>query len=490
MNPFALPSFCAFPLLLVLGLAVILQNPRDKISRLLCLLYLILAIQSLTAGMLHQSTSEAEANFWNKWPYIFAIPSFVLMIEYALQISGSSQRLKEKMIFIRIAAHRWILIIQGVIWWVILIFSDQLIAPAKYYSRTGWEHQYGSLYLPMAICGFYMFAYQIVLLYRGIKSASNDIERRVRVTTVVALSLVQGFLFIPGAILPWIFELQTHSFAPIGWVLMCFVLTYGFMRSQWETIQDLNINLEEKIAIRTKELNSANRKLQNAQKQISKYIDPNVAEKIFEGEFAAELSHRRTKLTMFFSDIKDFTQFTDASDPEDVAKLLNEYLGEMAQIVRAWGGTIPQFTGDSIYAIFGAPDSKGERNDALSCVRMAVEMQERMQTLREKWWNQGIQLPFEIRCGIHTGMANVGNYGSEGFMEYSAIGLNTNLASRLEQVCEPGEIYLSHATWASVKEEIPCEEVGTIEVKGFHYPIQTYRVLLSDEKVAPVDEVQ
>jgi class 3 adenylate cyclase len=335
-----------------------------------------------------------------------------------------------------------------------------------------------------------MFAYQIVLLYRGIKSASNDIERRVRVTTVVALSLVQGFLFIPGAILPWIFELQTHSFAPIGWVLMCFVLTHGFMRSQWETIQDLNINLEEKIAIRTKELNSANRKLQNAQKQISKYIDPNVAEKIFEGEFAAELSHRRTKLTMFFSDIKDFTQFTDASDPEDVAKLLNEYLGEMAQIVRAWGGTIPQFTGDSIYAIFGAPDSKGERNDALSCVRMAVEMQERMQTLREKWWNQGIQLPFEIRCGIHTGMANVGNYGSEGFMEYSAIGLNTNLASRLEQVCEPGEIYLSHATWASVKEEIPCEEVGTIEVKGFHYPIQTYRVLLSDEKVAPVDEVQ
>ncbi len=85
------------------------------------------------------------------------------------------------------------------------------------------------------------------------------------------------------------------------------------------------------------------------------------------------------------------------------------------------------------------------QGDALSCVRMATEMQERMKTLREKWWNQGIQLPFEIRCGIHTGMANVGNYGSEGFMEYSAIGLNTNLASRLEQVCEPGEIYLSHA---------------------------------------------
>jgi adenylate cyclase len=237
---------------------------------------------------------------------------------------------------------------------------------------------------------------------------------------------------------------------------------------------------EEEITRKSNDLEETNKILKKAQDQISKYIDPNVTEKIFKGEFTAELSHKRTKLTMFFSDIKDFTQFTDASDPEDVAKLLNEYLGEMAQIVRAWGGTIPQFTGDSIYAIFGAPDSKGELNDALSCVHMAVEMQERMKTLRKRWWNQGIQFPFEIRCGIHTGMANVGNYGSEGFMEYSAIGLNTNLASRLEQVCKPGEIYLSHSTWAMVKDEISCEEVGTIEVKGFHYPIRTYQVLLSD----------
>ena len=241
---------------------------------------------------------------------------------------------------------------------------------------------------------------------------------------------------------------------------------------------------EEELTTKSNALEETNKRLRNAQEQISKYIDPNVTEKIFKGEFSAELSHKRIKLTMFFSDIKDFTQFTDASDPEDVAMLLNEYLGEMAQIVGRWGGTIPQFTGDSIYAIFGAPDSKGERGDALACLHMALEMQTKMKTLRKKWWNQGIQLSFEIRCGIHTGMANVGNYGSEGFMEYSAIGLNTNLASRLEQVCQPGEIYLSHATWALVNDEISCEEVGTIEVKGFHYPIQTYRVLQNEPKAA------
>jgi class 3 adenylate cyclase/methyl-accepting chemotaxis protein len=241
---------------------------------------------------------------------------------------------------------------------------------------------------------------------------------------------------------------------------------------------------EEELTTKSNALEETNKRLKNAQEQISKYIDPNVTEKIFKGEFSAKLSHKRTKLTLFFSDIKDFTQFTDASDPEDVARLLNEYLGEMAQIVRKWGGTIPQFTGDSIFAIFGAPDSKGEREDALACLRMSLEMQKKMKTLREKWWNQGIQFPFEIRCGIHTGMANVGNYGSEGFMEYSAIGLNTNLASRLEQACLPGEIYLSHASWALVNDEIPCEEVGTIEVKGFHYPIQTYRVLQHDVEMA------
>ncbi len=124
----------------------------------------------------------------------------------------------------------------------------------------------------------------------------------------------------------------------------------------------------------------------------------------------------------------------------------------------------------------------GERENALACLRMAMEMQKIMKTLREKWWNQGVQFPFQIRCGIHTGMANLGNYGSESFMEYSAIGLNTNLASRLEQACQPGEIYLSHATWALVSEEIPCDEVGTIEVKGFHYPIQAYRVLRNETR--------
>ena len=317
-------------------------------------------------------------------------------------------------------------------------------------------------------------AFETIIRKAAEEGHIDDAEGRIDEWVAKRLALHNS----PGK--PWI---QQRS--GVQWILITERKTGdGGTVAIYSDITDLK-QREEELTTKSNALEETNKRLKNAQEQISKYIDPNVTEKIFKGEFSAELSHKRTKLTLFFSDIKDFTQFTDASDPEDVARLLNEYLGEMAQIVRKWGGTIPQFTGDSIFAIFGAPDSKGEREDALACLRMSLEMQKKMKTLREKWWNQGIQFPFEIRCGIHTGMANVGNYGSEGFMEYSAIGLNTNLASRLEQACLPGEIYLSHASWALVNDEIPCEEVGTIEVKGFHYPIQTYRVLQHDVELVP-----
>ncbi len=479
MNPYALPNIIAFVLLMVLSFTVLFQNPRDRSNRLLFALCLNLALAVGAGGLLHLSATESQANFWNKWPYIFGIPSYILVIEYGLQISGRRERLKERLIWLPISVHRWIICGFVIFWLIIVIFTDLILAPAKFYTPTGWEHGYGALFPVVPLYGLYLLLCSFFILYRGIKTASNAIQKKARIITFAALIGRDVLGSVLGIVFP-LFGLQAHAFYGFAPIYMCFLLTYGLMRMQWETIQDFKTGLEEKVALRTEELKRINERLEQAQKQISRYIDPNITKKIFEGEFSAELSHKRVKLTTFFSDIKDFTKFADSSDPEDVAHLLNEYLGEMASIVRSYGGTIPQFTGDAVFAIFGAPDSKGEREDALSCVRMAVEMQTRMAVLRKKWWNAGIQFPFEIRCGINTGMANVGNYGSEGFMEYLAIGLSTNLASRLEQACRPGEIFLSHATWGLVNGEIPCEEVGTIEVKGFHYPIQTYRVLQDD----------
>jgi hypothetical protein len=396
MNPYALPSIIAFALLLFLGLIVLLQNPGSKTSRLLCAICLTYGLSVGSAGMLHLSVNEVQAIFWNKWPYIFGLPNLVLIMEFALHASDRPKRLKDTFIGLPVAVHRWIIYVILGASWIALLISDWILAPPRFYTPTGWEHQYGPLMPPSTVLALYMAACLIFVLLQGVKSASNAIERKARIITLVALGGARLFITLIGVMLPALFRIQTHSFTAFGWVFMCFVLAYGLLRLQRETIQDLNVGLEQKVALRTEELSLANQRLRSAQEQISKYIDPNVTEKIFKGEFTAELSHKRTKLTMFFSDIKDFTHFTDASDPEDVARLLNEYLGEMARIVRRWGGTIPQFTGDSVYAIFGAPDSRGLRDDALACMRMALEMQAGMKVLREKWWNQGIQFPFEI----------------------------------------------------------------------------------------------
>ena len=91
--------------------------------------------------------------------------------------------------------------------------------------------------------------------------------------------------------------------------------------------------------------------------------------------------------------------------------------------------------------------------------------------------SQGIQTPFRIRIGINTGVASVGDFGSEGRTTYSAVGNQTNLTARIQDHCEPGKVLISHTTWALVRDKIPCEEHGEIEVKGLHYPVRVYEVV-------------
>jgi serine phosphatase RsbU (regulator of sigma subunit) len=256
MNPYALPNIIAFVLLLVLSLAVIFQNSRDKSNRLLFALCLNLALSVGAGGLLHLSVSESQANFWNKWPYVFGIPSYIWAIEYALQISGRSQRLKEKLIGIPIAVHRWIIYGLVPFWLLIIIFTDLILAPAKFYTPTGWEHGYGSLFPVVPVYGMYLLLCHCFILYRGIKTASNTIEKRARIVTFIALISRDVFGFFIGVIFPYM-GLQAHAFYGLAPIFMCFLLTYGLLRYQWETIRDLKDGLEEKVALRTKELEEA-----------------------------------------------------------------------------------------------------------------------------------------------------------------------------------------------------------------------------------------
>ncbi len=225
-------------------------------------------------------------------------------------------------------------------------------------------------------------------------------------------------------------------------------------------------------------------KVEQLASKLSKYLSPQVYQSIFSGKKNVKIEAYRKKLTVFFSDIKGFTEITDRLEPEVLSILLNSYLNEMSQIAIKYGGTIDKFVGDAILIFFGDPETKGDREDAKSCVFMALEMQERMTQLRSLWKNQGITNPLEIRIGINTGYCNVGNFGSKNRLDYTIIGGEVNLASRLETNAMTGQILISQETYALIKDDILCEKKDEIKVKGITHKIQTYQVVDSYSKLA------
>lgn len=211
--------------------------------------------------------------------------------------------------------------------------------------------------------------------------------------------------------------------------------------------------------------------------KLSKYLSPQVWQSIFTGERDVRLETQRKKLVIFFSDIKGFTELSEEMEPEALTELLNHYFNEMSEVALKYGGTIDKFVGDSIMVFFGDPTSRGQREDTFACVSMAIDMRKHMKIMRQKWRSQGIKTPLEIRMGISTGYTTVGNFGAENRMDYTIIGKEVNLASRLESLAEPGEILVSYETFSLIKDRIMCRDKGEITVKGFGKPVPIYEVV-------------
>ena len=225
------------------------------------------------------------------------------------------------------------------------------------------------------------------------------------------------------------------------------------------------------------EIGKKHRELEALSSKLAKYLSPQVYASIFEGRQEVKLASRRKKLTVFFSDIANFTETTDTLESEDVTQLLNQYLTEMSRIALEYGATIDKYVGDAIMIFFGDPESRGVKEDALACVKMAIVMQQRMKELSAIWRGSGIETPFSCRIGIHTGYCTVGNFGSEDRMDYTIVGGAVNLASRLEHEAPPGGILISYETYAHVQDQVRCEELGRIQVRGISHPVAIYRVL-------------
>ena len=215
--------------------------------------------------------------------------------------------------------------------------------------------------------------------------------------------------------------------------------------------------------------------------QLAKYLSPQIYESIFSGKQNVEVKSYRKKITVFFSDIVNFTVISDKLESEELTALLNFYLNEMSQIALKHGATIDKYIGDAIMIFFGDPESFGIEEDARRCVAMAVEMQQRMAELWGYWSKHfGLKKDLEIRVGINTGYCTVGNFGSEDRLDYTVIGAAVNLASRLESAATPSGILVSEETYFQVKDYFSFDAPQQLELKGLERDVSAYEVDISD----------
>jgi len=225
------------------------------------------------------------------------------------------------------------------------------------------------------------------------------------------------------------------------------------------------------------ELTEKNELLAQLSSKLAKFLPPQLYNSIFTGTHITGVAAKRKKLTIFFSDIANFTETTESLESEELTNLLNQYLTEMSKIAVSHGATIDKYVGDAIIGFFGDPASQGSKEDAIACVKMSIAMQRRMRELQLKWLELGSEKPFQLRIGVNTGFCTVGNFGSEDRMDYTIIGNEVNLAARLQSHAELGGILVTHETSSLIKDTILTEEQGAIAVKGFAQPVRAYRVV-------------
>lgn len=209
------------------------------------------------------------------------------------------------------------------------------------------------------------------------------------------------------------------------------------------------------------------------QEMFGRYVSRQVVDQLIRNPDLANPSGRKERLSIFFSDVRGFTSMSEDMEPQDTQRMLSEYFTEMTRILFSHGGTLDKFMGDAVMGFFGNPEPQPDH--ALRAVRMALEMQEAVAKLNQKWVAEG-RRPIGVGMGINTGEVTVGNLGSTQFLNYTIIGDAVNLACRLEQYAKAGEVIITPATYEEVKSSVEAEPLEPIHVKGKKELIQAYRV--------------
>src|SRR5216117_60818 len=204
-----------------------------------------------------------------------------------------------------------------------------------------------------------------------------------------------------------------------------------------------------------------------------RYVSPEVAQALLATPEAQRLGGEKREVTVLMSDLRGYTRFAELGDAEAVMAVLNEVLARMTDVIIAHGGTINEFIGDAIFAIFGAPLAHPDHAERAAAA--AIAMQRAMADVNEAHAQRGLPR-FEMGVGINTGEAVVGNIGSEQRAKYAVVGAAVNLASRVEGCTVGGQIFLSPHTYARVRDLVEVGEPFPVEVKGVAEPLLLYEL--------------
>jgi class 3 adenylate cyclase len=235
-----------------------------------------------------------------------------------------------------------------------------------------------------------------------------------------------------------------------------------------EEVTRLNQRLEARIEEQMAELVRGG--------ELRRFLPQQVADGLLSGHLGSEALERR-KVTILFSDMVGFTDLSDSLDPEELAEVLDEYLREMTAVLISFGGTLDNYIGDGLMAVFGAPKPMDDDEQAQAAVEAALTMRDRSRELAARIRGRGIPADLQIRVGVNAGHCMIGLFGSDLLRAYKIVGFAVNMAARLQTEAAPGTILCGYRTYALVQGRVRAERRVPLTVKGAARPVEAWEIL-------------
>jgi DNA-binding response OmpR family regulator len=237
------------------------------------------------------------------------------------------------------------------------------------------------------------------------------------------------------------------------------------IKAQAAELADLNRTLADRVQAQVEELERLGR--------LRRFLSPQLADALVSSGDETVLSSHRRQVAMFFADLRGWTSFVDAVEPEELMRVLGEFHDAIGRLVKTFDATVGFLEGDGVQLFFNDPI---EIPDApLRAVRFGCALREEMSELIPTWKKRGYDLDFG--AGIALGYATCGEVGFEGRSDYAAIGSVTNLASRLADEAAGGQILIAQRLYAEVEASVDAEPAGEFALRGFQRPVGAFNVL-------------